>query len=91
MTIKFYVIADTAKYGEYGKKNLVTLDTHEFDWDNEEDRETVEEYIESLSPENFKQACRNYLIDAEIDWEQRLIPYLLLDEEQYALLKKIIA
>lgn len=87
MKIKFHCIANTKPYGDWGKKNPISIEKYQFDWEDEEDRETVEEYIEEeLTQENFAQACRNYLIESEIDWEQRGISYILLDEEQFKLL-----
>jgi hypothetical protein len=84
MTVKFFCIANTKSYGEYGKKNPIVVEKYQFDWDDEEDRETVEEYInEELTPSNFEQACHNYLVDCDIDWEQRGISYILLDEAQF--------
>lgn len=94
MIVKFYVIADTAGYGVYGQKNPVTVDKYKFDWDNEEDRETVEEYLPQgieLTPANFKSACRSYLSDCDIDWGQRGVPYILLDEGQFEKMQKIFA
>ena len=44
------------------KKNPISVEKYQFDWDDEEDIETVEEYIDDeLTQENFAQACRNYL------------------------------
>lgn len=87
MTVTFHCIADTKSYGDAGKKNPISVEKYQFDWDDEEDIETVEEYIDDeLTQENFAQACRNYLIECEIDWEQRGISYILLDEEQFKLL-----
>lgn len=92
MKVLFYCIADTARYGDYGKKNSVVVEKHQFDWEDDDDRETVEEYIdEELTEKNFKQACRNFLVECDIDWEQRGISYILLDEEQFNAMKKIIA
>lgn len=92
MTVTFHCIADTKSYGDAGKKNPISVEKYQFDWDDEEDIETVEEYIDDeLTQENFAQACRNYLIEYEIDWEQRGISYILLDEEQFKLLVTKIA
>lgn len=92
MKITLHCIANTKPYGDWGKKNPISVEKYQFDWDDEEDRETVEEYIdEELTQENFTQACRNYLIEFEIDWEQRGISYILLDEEQFKLLATKIA
>ena len=89
MKVVFYCIADTARYGDWGKANPVTVEKHQFDWDNDEDRETVEEYIdEELAKENFEQACRNYLVECDIDWEQRGLSYILLNEKQFNLVQK---
>jgi hypothetical protein len=90
MIVKFHVIADTAKYGEYGKKNPVVLETHEFNSENEEDLETVEEYGE-VDDANFEKTCRDYLIEGEIDWDQRGISYVLLTDGQLNILKKLLA
>lgn len=87
MIVTFHCIASTKSYGDWGKKNPISVEKYQFDWDDKEDRETVEEYIdEKLTQENFTRACRNYLIESEIDWEQRGISYILLDEEQFKLL-----
>lgn len=87
MKITLHCIANTKPYGDWGKKNPISVEKYQFDWDDEEDREMVEEYIDDeLTQENFAQACRNYLIEFEIDWEQRGISYILLDEEQFKLL-----
>ena len=87
MTVTFHCIANTKSYGDWGKKNPISVEKYQFDWDDEEDRETVEEYIdEELTQENFAQPCRNYLVECDIDWEQRGISYILLDEEQFKLL-----
>lgn len=92
MKITLHCIANTKPYGDWGKKNPISVEKYQFDWDDEEDRETVEEYIdEELTRENFAQACRNYLIEFEIDWEQRGISYILLDEEQFKPLTTKIA
>lgn len=92
MKITLHCIANTKPYGDWGKKNPISVEKYQFDWDDEEDRETVEEYIDDeLTQENFAQACRNYLIEFEIDWEQRGISYILLDEEQFKLLTTKIA
>jgi hypothetical protein len=89
MSVIFYCIADTAKYGDWGKKNPVTIEKHTFDWDDEEDREAVEEYIDDeLTEENFAQACRNFLIECDIDWGQRGVSYVWLTQEQFDLVKK---
>ena len=88
MTVIFYCIADTARYGDWGKKNPVSIEKYQFDWADEEDRETVEEYCDGeLTEENFAQACRNFLVECDIDWEQRGVPYLLLTPEQFGLVK----
>ena len=92
MTVTFHCIADTKSYGDAGKKNPISVEKYQFDWDDEEDIETVEEYIDDeLTQENFAQACRNYLVECDIDWEQRGISYILLDEEQFKLLVTKIA
>lgn len=92
MKITLHCIANTKPYGDWGKKNPISVEKYQFDWDDEEDREMVEEYIDDeLTQENFAQACRNYLIEFEIDWEQRGISYILLDEEQFKLLTTKIA
>ena len=83
MIVTFHCIANTKSYGDWGKKNPISVDKYQFDWDDEEDRETVDEYIdEELTQENFAQACRNYLAECDIDWGQRGISYILLDEDQ---------
>lgn len=88
MKITLHCIANTKSYGDWGKKNPISVEKYQFDWDDEEDIETVEEYIdEELTQENFAQTCRNYLIECEINWEQRGINYILLDEEQFKILK----
>lgn len=92
MTVIFHCIANTKPYGDWGKKNPISVEKYQFDWDDEEDRETVDEYIDDeLTQENFAQACRNYLVEFGIDWEQRGISYILLDEEQFKLLATKIA
>jgi hypothetical protein len=84
MTVKLFCIANTKSYGKYGKKNPIVVEKYQFDWDDDEDRETVGEYAnEELTPSNFEQACRNYLVECDIDWEQKGISYILLDEAQF--------
>lgn len=89
MILKFYCIAHTARYGDWGKANPVTIEEHSFDLN--EDREVLEDYVEGLNEETFEEACRTYLNESEIDWDQRGINYLLFNEKEYQTLKSLIA
>ncbi len=89
MIIKLYCIADVSGYGTWGKKKQLIIEKSVFDFDNEEDRETAEAYLDGapLTEANFEEGCRTFLHDQDIDWGQRGVPYILIGEEQMRMLK----
>jgi len=91
MTLKFYCIAHTALHGDWGKANPVVVEEHSFNLNEEGDRETLEDYVEDLNEETFEEACRTYLNESGIDWDQIGVNYLLFNEKEYQILKSLIA
>ena len=92
MKVILYCIADTRLYGKFGAENPVTLDKFEFDSEDQEIRETLEEYApdEELTDENMESVCREYLVESELSWDQRGISYVILNQGQLNLLKQLI-
>jgi hypothetical protein len=89
MIVKLYCIADTKNYGDYGKKNPVVIEEYTFDSNDTDDCDSVEEYApngEALTSDNFELSCINFLFE-DIDWAQRLIPFIILTEAQITILK----
>lgn len=86
--LKFFVVADTS---DRENSSQLTIEKHEFDWDNKEDREAVEDHTpdeEKLKKSNFADACRNFLHEERVmDYQQGFMLAMILTEKQFKLLQ----
>ena len=82
--LKFYLIADTSNHRNTPD---VTIEAHVFNWDDEEDREAVEDTTpdeEELTQDNFEEACRNYLYEERVmEYQQGFMAAMISTEEQF--------
>ena len=98
MQFNYYIIAVTEGYGK--KSKPLTIEKCSFT--KEEDFEDVIEFLEdqdtnrniddidqdNITDKEFDTACRNNLIQEVLaDYEQRLIPAMLLTEKQFKLIQ----
>lgn len=92
--VKLYVLTDIGNIQKQGEKRI-RIEEYTFNYNNPDDRETVEDYTEDESEEltidNFYEACRVYVIENEIMvYEQNWCRCMLLNEKMMEELKWVI-
>lgn len=84
MKARFFTIADVSNYPMDKGDESVIIESHIFDTEDEDDIEILEEYlptVEGISKKSLEITCIRILEDG-CDWSQRMVPYLILTEDQ---------